>query len=533
MARSKADPAASAQSVAQTGGVPVAELYTGEDLGRDGRDPGQPGAFPFTRGVYPTMYRGRLWTMRQYAGFGTAEETNRRYRYLLDAGQTGLSVAFDLPTQMGYDSDHAMARGEVGRVGVAIDTLDDMRTLFDGIPLDRVSTSMTINATAAILLALYVALGDERGIPRDALAGTIQNDILKEYIARGTYIYPVEPSLRLITDTFDFCAREVPRWNTISISGYHIREAGSTAAQEIAFTFANALEYVERAVAAGLAVDNFAPRLSFFFAAHNDLFEEVAKFRAARRLWARLMRERYAASDAACRLRFHTQTGGVTLTAQQPLNNVVRVTVQALAATLGGTQSLHTNAYDEALALPTEASAKLALRTQQILAHESGVPATVDPLGGSYYVEALTEALEAKAREYLVRVEELGGAAKAIDYFKEEIHQASYAYQLAVEAGERVIVGVNEFREDEGPLRIEQPDYRALEEVQKQRLADVRDRRAAGRVDQALAAVRHAAVGTSNLLPPMIEAVKAEATLGEISDVLREAWGEWKGGAGS
>ncbi len=535
MTRSKADAETPPTEVPvrTTSGVPVDELYTAADLSSDGREPGPPGAYPFTRGVYPTMYRGRLWTMRQYAGFGTAEETNRRYRYLLDAGQTGLSVAFDLPTQMGYDSDHAMARGEVGRVGVAIDTLDDMRTLFDGIPLDRVSTSMTINATAAILLALYVALGDERGIPRDALAGTIQNDILKEYVARGTYIYPVEPSLRLITDTFDFCAREVPRWNTISISGYHIREAGSTAAQEIAFTFANALEYVERALAAGLAVDDFAPRLSFFFAAHNDLFEEVAKFRAARRLWARLMRERYHASDAACRLRFHTQTGGVTLTAQQPLNNVVRVTVQALAATLGGTQSLHTNAYDEALALPTEESAKLALRTQQILAHESGVAATVDPLGGSYYVESLTEALEARAREYLARVAELGGAARAIDYFKEEIHKASYAHQLAVESGERVIVGVNRFREDEGPLRIEQPDYRALEEVQKKRLAAVRDRRDAGRVDDALAAVRQAAAGASNLLPPMIEAVKATATLGEISDVLRETWGEWKGGAGS
>ncbi len=369
------------ESFETTSGIEVRRVYGPEDA----PDPalGAPGSFPFTRGVYPTMYRGRLWTMRQYAGFGTARETNERYRYLLDAGQTGLSVAFDLPTQMGYDSDHAMAAGEVGRVGVAIDTLDDMRTLFDGIPLDRVSVSMTINATAAILLALYVALADERGVPRERLSGTIQNDILKEYIARGTYIYPVEPSLRLITDTFAFCAAEVPRWNTISISGYHIREAGSTAAQEIAFTFANALEYVDRAVAAGLEVDAFAPRLSFFFAAHNDLFEEVAKFRAARRLWARLMRERYGADDRSARLRFHTQTGGVTLTAQQPLNNVVRVTVQALAAVLGGTQSLHTNAYDEALALPTAESAKLALRTQQILAHESGVAGTVDPLGGS------------------------------------------------------------------------------------------------------------------------------------------------------
>src|SRR5690606_16956101 len=363
-----------------TSGIEIARVYDPSDVTIEyARDLGYPGEFPFTRGVYPTMYRGRHWTMRQYAGFGTAEETNRRYRYLLDHGQTGLSVAFDLPTQMGYDSDAPMAEGEVGRVGVAIDTLDDVRILFDGIPLDQVSVSMTINATAAILLAFYVALADERGVPREKLSGTVQNDILKEYIARGTYIYPVEPSLRLITDIFAFCSREVPRWNTISISGYHIREAGATAAQEIAFTFANALEYVKRAVAAGLAVDEFAPRLSFFFAAHNDLFEEVAKFRAARRLWARLMRERYGASDESCRLRFHTQTGGVTLTAQQPLNNVVRVTVQALAAILGGTQSLHTNAYDEALALPTEESARLALRTQQILATESGVTETVDP----------------------------------------------------------------------------------------------------------------------------------------------------------
>src|SRR5690554_8111688 len=364
-------------------GIPIRALYTAADLPADlDAALGSPGAFPFTRGIYPTMYRGRLWTMRQYAGFGTAEETNRRYHYLLDHGQTGLSVAFDLPTQMGYDADAPMAAGEVGRVGVAISSLEDMRALFDGIPLERVSVSMTINATAAILLAFYVALADERGVPREKLSGTVQNDILKEYIARGTYIYPVEPSLRLVTDIFDFCAREVPRWNTISISGYHIREAGSTAAQEIAFTFANALEYVERALARGLPLERFAPRLSFFFAAHNNLFEEVAKFRAARRLWARLMRERYGASDESARLRFHTQTGGVTLTAQQPLNNVVRVTVQALAAVLGGTQSLHTNAYDVALALPTEEAARLALRTQQSLAHESGASGTIDPLAG-------------------------------------------------------------------------------------------------------------------------------------------------------
>ncbi|HUG39100.1 MAG TPA: methylmalonyl-CoA mutase family protein [Longimicrobiales bacterium] len=510
-----------------TSGIPVAPVY-GAGHHPDPAAPGEPGRFPFTRGVYPTMYRGRLWTMRQYAGFGTAQETNQRYRHLLEHGQTGLSVAFDLPTQMGYDSDAPMAAGEVGRVGVAIDSLEDMRTLFDGIPLDRVSVSMTINATAAILLALYVALGDERGVPREKLTGTIQNDILKEYIARGTYIYPVEPSLRLITDTFAFCADRVPRWNTISISGYHIREAGATAAQEIAFTFANALEYVERAVAAGLAVDAFAPRLSFFFAAHNDLFEEVAKFRAARRLWARLLRERHGASDESCRLRFHTQTGGVTLTAQQPLNNVVRVTVQALSAILGGTQSLHTNAYDEALALPAADSARLALRTQQVLAHESGAAQTADPLGGSYYVEALTDALEAKAREYLAAVDERGGAARAVPYFQEEIHRAAYEHQKAVESGERIIVGVNEYREEESALRIERPDYSALEAGQRDRLRALRAGRDEGGMRRALDDVRAAARSDRNLLPPIVDAVKALATLGEISTVLREEWGEYR-----
>jgi methylmalonyl-CoA mutase, N-terminal domain len=515
-----------------TSGVEIERLYDPSDVDIDYQeDLGYPGEYPFTRGVYPTMYRGRLWTMRQYAGFGTAEETNRRYHYLLEHGQTGLSVAFDLPTQMGYDSDHAMAHGEVGRVGVAIDSLDDIRALFDGIPLERVSVSMTINATAAILLAFYIALADERGVPRAKLAGTVQNDILKEYIARGTYIYPVEPSLRLITDIFAFCAAEVPRWNTISISGYHIREAGSTAAQEIAFTFANAIEYVRRALAAGLEVDTFAPRLSFFFAAHNDLFEEVAKFRAARRLWARLMRERFGASDESCRLRFHTQTGGVTLTAQQPLNNVVRVTVQALAAILGGTQSLHTNAFDEALALPTEESARLALRTQQVLAAESGVSETVDPLGGSYYVEALTDALEEKARSYLDKVDELGGAARAIPFFQEEIHQAAYEHQLAVERGDRQIVGVNVYRMDEGPPRIEQPDFPALERRQKEKLAGLRRSRDEAAVRRALEAIRDAARGTSNLMPPIIEAVKSMATLGEISDTLREEWGVYRGAA--
>jgi methylmalonyl-CoA mutase N-terminal domain/subunit len=490
---------------------------------------GLPGEFPFTRGIYPTMYRGRLWTMRQYAGFGTARETNRRYRYLLDHGQTGLSVAFDLPTQMGYDSDHPMATGEVGRVGVAIASLEDMRALFDGIPLDQVSTSMTINATAAILLAFYVALADERGTPRTQLAGTVQNDILKEYIARGTYIYPVDASLRLITDVFAFCATDVPRWNPISISGYHIREAGATAPQEIAFTFADALEYVERALGRGLRLEDFAPRLSFFFAAHNNLFEEVAKFRAARRLWAKLMRERWNASDDACRLRFHTQTGGVTLTAQQPLNNVVRVTVQALAAILGGTQSLHTNAFDEALTLPTAESARLALRTQQILAHESGVTETVDPLGGSYFVEALTDALEARATEYLARVAELGGAARAIAYVQDEIQRAAYEHQLAVERGERKVVGVNVLQTHEEAARMETPAYAALEADQKRALEELRQRRDNVLVATALERVRNAALTDDNLMPPLIEAVKVLATLGEISDVLRQEWGVYRG----
>jgi methylmalonyl-CoA mutase N-terminal domain/subunit len=490
----------------------------------------RPGAYPFTRGIYADMYQGRVWTMRQYAGFGTAEETNARFRYLLERGQTGVSVAFDLPTQMGYDSDAEMARGEVGRVGVAIDTLDDMRRLFDEIPLDTVSTSMTINSTAAVLLALYVALGDERGVPRSALSGTVQNDVLKEYIARGTYIYPVQQSLRLITDIMDFCAREVPRWNTVSISGYHIREAGSTAPQEVAFTFANGLEYVDRAIAAGLELESFAPRLSFFFAAHNDLFEEVAKFRAARRLWAMLLRERYGASDTACRLRFHTQTGGSTLTAQQPLNNVVRVTVQALAATLGGTQSLHTNGYDEALALPTEESAKLALRTQQVLASESGITRVPDPLGGSHYVEHLTDEIERLARGYLERIAELGGAAKAIDYMQGEIHQAAYRFQMEIESGVRTVVGVNAHVEEEGSARMGQPDYSALEASQVDGLRRRKAERDAEAVASALARVRAVAVSTENLLPPLVDAVKVGVTLGEISDALREQWGTYDAG---
>jgi len=513
-----------------TSGVDVDRLYTPEDLAAQdyGRDLGYPGEFPFTRGIQPTMYRGRFWTMRQYAGFGTAEETNTRFKLLLQAGQTGLSTAFDLPTQMGYDSDHGMAMGEVGRVGVAIDTLDDMRKLLAGIPLDRVSTSMTINATASILLAFYIAIADEQGIDRGKLSGTIQNDILKEYIARGTYIYPVEPSLRLITDIFAFCNAEVPKWNTISISGYHIREAGATAAQEVAFTFANAMEYVQRALDAGLPIDKFANRLSFFFASHNDLFEEAAKFRAARRLYARLMRERFGASDDGAKLRFHTQTGGVTLQAQQPLNNVVRVTVQALAAALGGTQSLHTNGYDEALSLPTAQAATLALRTQQILAHESGVGDTVDPLAGSYYVEALTTAIEDIARGYLEKIEELGGASSAIAYMQEEIHRAAYEHQIAVERGDKTIVGVNKFQGVEEPFDLGQPDFSALEQSQRATLAKVRAERDDAEVRARLEAIRAAARGTENLMPRIIDAVKAMVTLGEISDALRAEWGTYR-----
>jgi methylmalonyl-CoA mutase N-terminal domain/subunit len=468
--------------------------------------------------------------MRQYAGFGTAEDTNRRYRYLLEQGTTGLSVAFDLPTQMGFDSDHPMAVGEVGRVGVAVDSLRDMRILFRGIDLAEISTSMTINATAPVLLALYVALGDEQGVPRSQLRGTVQNDILKEYVARGTYVYPIEPSLRLVTDLMAFCSREIPKWNTISISGYHMREAGSTAPQELAFTLANGLEYVDRALAAGIPLEAFAPRLSFFFAAHNDLLEEVSKFRAGRRLWARLMKERYGAPDEACRLRFHAQTGGSTLTAQQPQNNVARVTVQALAAVLGGTQSLHTNAFDEALALPSEESARLALRTQQILAHESGVINTVDPLAGSYYLEALTDEIEARARGYLDQIADLGGAAKAVDFMKDEIHRSAYRFQMEVERGERSVVGVNVFEEEGESPRIPRPDYPALEETQRGALADLKGDRNEGEVRGVLEGVRDAAESGDNLLPSMIQAVSALATLGEISDILRETWGTYDEG---
>ena len=521
-------------------GIPIPPVVRPDDAHVDyARDLGDPGKFPFTRGVQPTMYRGRLWTMRQYAGFGTAAETNARFKHLLAAGQTGLSVAFDLPTQMGIDSDNPRALGEVGRVGVAIDSVDDMHVLLDGIPLDRVSTSMTINATAATLLAMYIVVAEERGIARDAISGTIQNDILKEYIARGTYIYPPGPSLGLIAEIFRFCAAEVPNWNPISISGYHIREAGATAVQELAFTFANAIEYVQRAVGAGLEVDVFAPRLSFFFAAHNDLFEEVAKFRAARRLYARLMRERFGANDASCKLRFHTQTGGVTLQAQQPLNNVVRVAVQALAATLGGTQSLHTNGYDEALALPTAEAATLALRTQQIVAYESGVASTADPLAGSYYVERLTSDLEARALDLIARVDELGGSERAIaaGFFQEEIARSAYEYQMRVEHGDAVIVGVNRFGDGAPPPVIPAPDFSALERAQRARTADSRAKRDAHRAERALTALRGAARGYAEpdgerlpLMPMIIEAVQARATVGEISDALEADWGRYQPG---
>jgi methylmalonyl-CoA mutase N-terminal domain/subunit len=497
------------------------------------RELGTPGAFPYTRGVHPTMYRGKLWTMRQYAGFGTPEETNARFRHLLAAGQTGLSVAFDLPTQMGYDSDHPKALGEVGRAGVAISTVDDLGRLLHKIPLDQVSTSMTINATAPILLAMYIVLGEEQGVSRAALAGTVQNDILKEFIARGTYIYPLEPSLRLVTDVLRFVTDERLGFNPISISGYHMREAGATAVQELAFTFANGLEYVRRAVRAGIAVGELAPRLSFFFAAFSDLFEEVAKFRAARRLWARLMKQEFQAEDAACRLRFHVQTGGSTLTAQQPQNNIVRVAIQALAAVLGGTQSLHTNAYDEALALPTERNATLALRTQQLLAHETGVPDVVDPLGGSWYVEALTDQVEREARTLLDEIERGGGAARAIErgMMQQAIARSAYAQQQAIESGAMEVVGVNVYAEDQAVPSVPAPDYAALAAQQVRRVAEARSRRDAGRAAQALAALRTAAAqADAPLMPLMLEAVRARATVGEISDGLRGVWGEYREG---
>jgi methylmalonyl-CoA mutase, N-terminal domain len=489
------------------------------------------GTFPYTRGVQATMYRGQYWTMRQYAGFGTAAESNQRYKFLLAQGVKGLSVAFDLPTQMGRDSDHQMSRGEVGRVGVAIDSLEDMRVLFDGIPLGEVSTSMTINATAATLLALYQAVGEEQGVPASALRGTIQNDILKEYIARGTYIYPPAGSMRLITDTFTYCSKDVPQWNTVSISGYHIREAGSDAVQEVAFTLADGMAYVQAAIDAGLAVDDFASRLSFFFNGHNNFLEEVAKFRAARRMWAKIMRDRFGAkSPKSQMLRFHTQTAGVTLQAQQPLVNVVRVTVQALAAVLGGTQSLHTNSYDEALGLPTEEAARIALRTQQVIAHESGVADFIDPFGGSYAVESLTDEIEKRAQAYLDEIEKLGGMVHAIErgFPQKEIERRAYEHQRAVEAKQRIVVGVNEFvldKEEPIPVAKINPE---LEREQRQRVAAVRAKRNAAEHQRALKALDDAAAGTANLLPPILGAVKALATVGEIADVMRKRFGEYQ-----
>jgi methylmalonyl-CoA mutase N-terminal domain/subunit len=512
-------------------GIEIRPVYTPADLPGDLAERlGEPGAYPFTRGVYPEMYRTQPWTMRQYAGFATAEESNERYRHLLAHGARGLSVAFDLPTQIGYDADDPLAAGEVGKVGVSVGSIEDVRRLFDGIPLDQVTTSMTINATAPILLALYVAVAKEQGADLKKLGGTIQNDILKEYAARGTYIYPPRPSMRFITDTFAWCGRELPRWNTISISGYHIREAGATAAQELAFTLANGIAYVQAALDAGLDVDHFGRRLSFFFNAHNDFFEEVAKFRAARRLWARIMRERFGATDPkAMMLRFHTQTAGSTLTAQQPMNNVVRVALQAMAAVLGGTQSLHTNGYDEALALPSEAAATLALRSQQVIAHETGVTATVDPLAGSFFVERLTADLEAEAERLIRQVDELGGAVSAVEegFYQEAIGRAAYRAQRAIEAGEQV--GVNAFQTEETHV----PELlRVSDEVgrrQAARLKALRTRRDAARWNAAMDDVERAARGDENLLPPVLAAVEAEATVGEVAGRLRQVWGEYAG----
>ena len=514
------------------GGIPLKAAYTQEDIaGQDAEASiGITGEFPYTRGIYPTMYRGRLWTMRQYAGFGTAAQSNQRYRYLLAKGQTGLSVAFDLPTQIGMDSDHPRAAGEVGKVGVAIDSIEDMETLLDGIPLERVSTSMTINSTAAILLVLYVAVAKKQGANLQKLSGTVQNDILKEYIARGTYIYPPRPAMRIVTDLFAWCRTELPAWNTISISGYHIREAGSTAVQEVAFTLADAIAYVDAAVATGQAVDEFAPRLSFFFNAHNDLLEEIAKYRAARRLWAHLMRERFGARNpASCMLRFHAQTAGSSLTAQQPENNVVRVAIQALAAVLGGCQSLHTNALDEALALPTENAALLALRTQQIIAHETGVANTVDPLGGSYAIEKLTDEIESRAKLYIAKIDALGGMLRAIEtgYVQGEIQKAAYEYQRAIERKEQIVVGVNQFvAEKETPiptLRIDPDNERA----QIERVRALRSRRDSARAAAAVAEVERRARSGENLMPAIADAVEAFATVGEISDALRRVFGEY------
>lgn len=512
-------------------GLPVERLAEPKD-GAVPESLGRPGEYPYTRGIHPTMYRGRLWTMRQYAGFSTAEASNARYRYLLEQGSTGLSVAFDLPTQIGFDSDHPLADGEVGKVGVAIDTLADMQILFSGIPLDKVSTSMTINATAPILLAMYIAVAESQGVRPDQISGTVQNDILKEYIARGTYRFPPRPSLRLTSDLFAYCTQQVPRWNTISISGYHIREAGSTAAQEIAFTLADAICYIETALAAGLKVDDFAPRLSFFFACHTDLFEEVAKFRAARRLYAKIMRERFKAQDPrSWMLRFHTQTGGVTLTAQQPDNNIVRVTIQALASVLGGTQSLHTNSKDEALSLPTEQSVLVALRTQQIIAEESGVANTVDPLGGSYFVENLTDRLETEAVSLIAKIDEMGGMVAAIErgWVQQQIEQSAYDFGQSIERNDRIIVGVNKYQveNEPAPELFQPPPETGVQQVKK--LCKVREGRDATLVQQRLTALREAAKGTDNLMPHILNAVKAYASIGEICEALQTVFGEYNG----
>jgi methylmalonyl-CoA mutase N-terminal domain/subunit len=514
-------------------GLPIDRLYTEENLSNWNPEDalGYPGEFPYTRGIYPSMYRGRLWTMRQYAGFGSAAESNQRYRYLLSKGQSGLSVAFDLPTQIGMDSDHSLALGEVGKVGVAIDSLEDMETLFDGIPLENVSTSMTINATAAILLCLYVAVAKRQGATLEKLSGTVQNDILKEYIARGTYIYPVRPAMRIVTDVFAWCRTELPKWNTISISGYHIREAGSTAVQEVAFTLANAVAYVQAALDAGLNVDTFAPQLSFFFNAHSDLLEEIAKYRAARRLWARIMRERFAARDPrSLLLRFHAQTAGSSLTAQQPENNIVRVAIQALAAILGGCQSLHTNSLDEALALPTEDAALIALRTQQIIAHETGVANTVDPVAGSYAIESLTNEIEAGALTYIEKIDATGGMLRAIEsgFVQSEIQKAAYEFQRAVEKKEQIVVGVNEFTaEDERAIPTLRIDPQ-IERTQIDRLHALRGKRDATRVQAALTELARRASTTENLLPAILAAVESYATVGEISDTLRRLFGEYQ-----
>ena len=516
-------------------GIEIDPLYSADNL--VGWDPaaklGLPGSPPYTRGVYPTMYRGKLWTMRQYAGFGSAETTNQRFKFLLEAGQTGLSCAFDLPTQMGYDSDHARSEGEIGKVGVAIDSLDDMRMLLKDLPLDKVSTSMTINSTGAILLLMYELVAEEQGVPASAISGTIQNDLLKEYIARGTYVYPPRPSMRIITDIFAYCAEHVPKWNTISISGYHIREAGSTAVQELAFTLANAIAYVQAAVDTGLDVDDFAPRLSFFWNGHNNFFEEVAKFRASRRMWHKIMTERFGAKKESSKLlRFHTQTGGSTLTAQQPLNNVVRVAVQSLAAVMGGTQSLHTNGFDEALGLPTEEAARIALRTQQIIGYESGVADTPDPLAGSYFVETLTDEVERLAWEYIERIDAMGGAVDAIEagFQMDEIEQSAYEYTKSIDDDERIIVGVNKFLVDDEaePFVLSVDPQLAVQQLS--RLKAFKENRDQEKVQALLEAIRVAARGTDNLLYPMKEALRAHATLGEVSDALRDVYGVYKPG---